>query len=97
MVAKPLDDILNCWLSPEGDIHEVGHFCHDAYAHDVLGEPVGMLVAKGWLRLSQSEWEPGRRNQLVYEPIRATQRQLDVIFDWCQARHKPLPDIEVVR
>jgi hypothetical protein len=44
--------------------------------------PDQYLLEHGWLRLSDYQW-------LGYQPLK--QRQIDALWDWCQANNKAFP------
>lgn len=88
MLGINLQEVRNAWLSPEGEFHPVEYWGHSVYAQNVLGEPCGMLEAKGWATLSGYVWEAQRGW--------VTQAQLDAIFDWCSVHCEPMPAFEVI-
>ena len=66
------------WLSPEGKFYPCGYADHDEYAYMIIGQPVKMLEAEGWCRITGSNDRPsimwGRGRE-------ATEAQAEFLLD----------------
>ena len=70
------------WLSPGGKFYVCSYGCHGELA-DSLGKDTIVMENLGWIKLSQG---------YLLEPKKPlTQKQIDIIFDWCSANNKRMP------
>lgn len=81
---KPADDFTKVYhglLSPEGELYQCNYFGHLALAAKINGTwsvPDESLMQRGWGRLSTA-WNGDEWSFYKYP----TQKQLDIIWDWC--------------
>lgn len=75
------------WLSPGGKFYPCAYGCHHEVAFR-LGYREPMLEKLGWVKLQNGNffWDFTTH----FEP---TQRQIDLVFDYCRENHLPLPRV----
>lgn len=75
------------WLSPEGDFYPCAYQGHNNLASR-LGFKEFMLEEKGWVKMQNAEfvWD-----YMDLGGFRPTQKQIDMIFDFCTAKNIPMP------
>lgn len=66
-----LAELQHAWLEPNGRLHPCELWGHDEFAFSISSNSE-MLIKKGWVRLSEGDWQ----SNIV------TQSQLDTIADW---------------
>ena len=74
---------LHGWLSPDGKFYKCEYFEHIHMA-DRLGYEQKQLEKLGWIK-----WSVGKP---CYLEKRATQKQIDMVWDWCQSRKEEMPE-----
>ena len=75
------------WLSPKGKFYPCGYMEHISMAGR-LGKNELDLEERGWVKIQNgTAFRPGG----LRHDLPATQRQIDLLFDWCTARGEELP------
>lgn len=94
----PLETTIRChngWLSPDGKIYDATS--HEVTAEELLEIIYGIeptwagdeLEAKGWVRITTSLMWDIRLDDWTNKQL--TQKQQDVLWDWCQQHRKKYP------
>lgn len=77
-------DVDSGWLSPQGVIYNVGFEGHDDFSY-VFKVSQDNMFKLGWVKLGGGDWYG---DDYTHKIIYVTQRQLDYIYEWCQANNR---------
>jgi hypothetical protein len=76
------------WITEDGRFFGCAYMEHDAIAQD-MGFEVKDVESR-WIRISKGFGSVGR-SPFMHQGIQPSQRQLDVLFDWCQKHNETFP------
>lgn len=71
--------IANAWLLPDGRLYSCSYHGHLQLTERICKSVWLPDLENDWVKLSDNEWQG---------PYLITQKQLDVIWDWCQINGK---------